>query len=167
MQLTLALIVAVLAAETAEDLTCLNPAAGEPAAATLFYAALQRQAYAALDRRQARYEQLKTPDDIAAYQQRQRAFLLEQADPTCGYCLQIYRMVEDLEHYDPAAVILGRVFAHRPGQRLPEQRGILRRHAQRRVDAQYVAVLAGAPDDDAMLAQRFLHAGRDAVRRRA
>ena len=32
MQLTLALIVAVLAAETAEDLTCLNPAAGEPAA---------------------------------------------------------------------------------------------------------------------------------------
>ena len=51
-----------------------------------------------------------------------RGFLLEQADPTCGYCLQIYRMVEDLEHYDPAAVILGRVFAHRPGQRLPEQR---------------------------------------------
>jgi cephalosporin-C deacetylase-like acetyl esterase len=39
---------------------------------------LQRQAYAALDRRQAGYKQLKTPDDITAYQQRLKEFMLAQ-----------------------------------------------------------------------------------------
>jgi dienelactone hydrolase len=78
MELTLALIATLVGAAPAEDLTCLKPAAGEPAAATLFYANLQRQAYAALDRRQARYEQLKTPDEIAAYQRQQRDLMVEQ-----------------------------------------------------------------------------------------
>ena len=78
MQLTLVLTMALLGADPAEDLTCLKPAAGEPPAATLFYADLQRQASASLDQRQARYEQLKTPDDITAHQNRLREFMIGQ-----------------------------------------------------------------------------------------
>ena len=78
MQLTLAFIAALYAADSAEDLTSLRPAAGEPAAETLFYNDLQKQAYAALDRRQAAYKALKTEGDIAAYQQRLKAAMIEQ-----------------------------------------------------------------------------------------
>jgi dienelactone hydrolase len=61
-----------------EDLQCLKPQPGEPAPATLFYAHLQQQAYAALDRRKEAYEQLKTPEDIAAYQRKLREFFIQQ-----------------------------------------------------------------------------------------
>ncbi|MDX1943925.1 MAG: acetylxylan esterase [Pirellulaceae bacterium] len=77
MHLTLFLATFVCGAD-AEDLTCLKPAAGEPAAATLFHADLQRQAYAALDKRQAAYEQLKTPEEIAAYQKSLREVMIRQ-----------------------------------------------------------------------------------------
>ena len=77
MHLTLVLTVLICGAN-AEDLTCLRPAAGEPAAATLFYADLQRQAYAVLDKRGEAYEQLKTLDDIAAYQRRLRELFVQQ-----------------------------------------------------------------------------------------
>lgn len=62
----------------AEDLNCLKTAAGEPAASTLHYAELQRAAYAALDRRQAAYDKLKTPEEIQAYQKSLRHTLVEQ-----------------------------------------------------------------------------------------
>ncbi len=78
MQLTFVMLAALCGADPAEDLTCLHPAPGEPAASSLFYADLQRQAVAALDRRQAAYDSLKTPDEIAAYQQRLRATMIEQ-----------------------------------------------------------------------------------------
>lgn len=78
MHATWLLWMALAGAEPAEDLQCLKPAAGEPAAATLFYADLQRQAYAALDRRQAAYEEVKTPEQIAAYQNRLREFFTRQ-----------------------------------------------------------------------------------------
>jgi hypothetical protein len=78
MQLTLLLVAATLAADPAEDLTSISPAPGEPAAATLFYSDLQKQAYAALDRRQTAYDALKTEGDIAAYQQRLKAAMIEQ-----------------------------------------------------------------------------------------
>ena len=39
---------------------------------------MQQQAYSALDRRLAAYEQLKTPDDIDEYQSRRREFFLQQ-----------------------------------------------------------------------------------------
>ena len=68
MHFTLLLLTAACCAETAEDLHCLKAEPGEPAPATLFYAALQQQAYAALDRRKSSYEQLKTPEQIQAYQ---------------------------------------------------------------------------------------------------
>jgi hypothetical protein len=86
MQLTIVIVAALCGADSAEDLTCLRPAAGEPPASALFYADLQRQAIAALDRRQTAYETLKTPDEITAYQQRLRAAMIERLggfpDPT-------------------------------------------------------------------------------------
>ena len=59
----------------AEDLNCL--AESERDGARL-YAHLQQQAYAALDRRAQTYEQLKTPEQIRAYQQKLRAFFVRQ-----------------------------------------------------------------------------------------
>ena len=78
MQLALLVAVTLVGAEPAEDLLCLQPAAGEPPASQRFYAALQQRAYAALDRRQAAYDQLKSPEDIAAYQKRLRTFFVQQ-----------------------------------------------------------------------------------------
>jgi dienelactone hydrolase len=75
---TLFLLFALLSAEPAEDLQCLKPGLGEPAASSLFYSHLQQQAYQALDRRQAAYEELKTPEQVAAYQQRMREFFIKQ-----------------------------------------------------------------------------------------
>src|SRR5690242_18706197 len=60
-----------------EDLNCLKPRAGEPAPATIFYSSLQQQAYAALDRRQTAYEELKTEEQIKAYQDRLRKAFVE------------------------------------------------------------------------------------------
>ena len=78
MHLTLLALVAICGADAAEDLKCLKPQAGEPAPSTLFYSALQQQAYATLDRRKSAYEELKTPDQIATYQRRLRDLFVEQ-----------------------------------------------------------------------------------------
>ncbi|MDA1016367.1 MAG: acetylxylan esterase [Planctomycetota bacterium] len=59
----------------AEDLNCLSES--ERVAAGL-YAHLQQEAYAALDRRMAAYEQLKTPEQIRAYQRKLREFFVKQ-----------------------------------------------------------------------------------------
>jgi len=68
----------LLSALPAEDLTCLKPQPGEPAASTLFYSSLQKQAYAALDRRKSAYEELKTEEQIKAYQQRLHKLFVDQ-----------------------------------------------------------------------------------------
>jgi cephalosporin-C deacetylase-like acetyl esterase len=60
---------------TAQDLNCLSEAERSSAA---LYARLQQEAYAALDRRNAAYEQLKTADEITAYQLRLREFFVQQ-----------------------------------------------------------------------------------------
>jgi dienelactone hydrolase len=77
MRLTLLLAV-LCSAAAAEDLQCLKPEPGNPAASTLFYSSLQHQAYAALDRRRTTYEELKTEEQIKAYQQRLRTVFTEQ-----------------------------------------------------------------------------------------
>jgi len=59
-----------------EDLRCLSDR--EPAADTLFYSALQEEAYQALDRRQATYEQLKAEEQIKSYQEKLRTFFVKQ-----------------------------------------------------------------------------------------
>ena len=58
------------------------------------------------------------PDDAAAL----RAFVRDDADPDNGYFLRVYRMIEDLAHYDRARLAVGRLFAYRPGLRLPHDR---------------------------------------------
>ncbi|MEX0818820.1 MAG: hypothetical protein WD070_04480, partial [Pirellulaceae bacterium] len=59
----------------AEDLRCLPESERESAS---LYSHLQQEAYAALDRRAETYEQLKTPEQIQAYQQRLRRFFTRQ-----------------------------------------------------------------------------------------
>ncbi|NQV22965.1 MAG: alpha/beta fold hydrolase [Rhodopirellula sp.] len=59
----------------AEDLNCLTEA---ERAASKLYAHLQVEAYDALGRRSEVYEQLKTPEQIQAYQQRLRRFMTKQ-----------------------------------------------------------------------------------------
>ncbi|MEO8496010.1 MAG: acetylxylan esterase, partial [Planctomycetota bacterium] len=71
----LAALVLLCGFSRADELTCLPES--ERAAASL-YSHLQREAYAALDRRDEAYEQLKTPEQIQAYQQRLRAFFVQQ-----------------------------------------------------------------------------------------
>src|SRR5262245_5602827 len=68
----------LLAVAPTEDLECLKPQANEPQPSTLFYASLQQQAYAALDKRRAAYEQLKTEEQIADYQRRLREVFIKQ-----------------------------------------------------------------------------------------
>jgi cephalosporin-C deacetylase-like acetyl esterase len=65
-------------AAAAEDLQCLQPKSGQPAASTLFYASLQQRAYAALDRRRTAYEELKTEEQIKAYQLRLKTLFTQQ-----------------------------------------------------------------------------------------
>ena len=63
---------------SAEDLTVLDArdVANPPSA--MLAASLHRQAFAALDRRKQAYEELKTPEQISAYQARLRKFFLAQ-----------------------------------------------------------------------------------------
>lgn len=72
------LLLTIPSADAQEDLTCLKTEPGAAAPATLFYAHLQQQAYAALERRQAEFEEVKTPEQIAARQVRLRELLVKQ-----------------------------------------------------------------------------------------
>ncbi len=71
----LPLLLAVCTLTRAEDLNCLSEEARADANA---YAQLQREAMAALDRRQERYEGLRTPEQISEYQQELRDFFIRQ-----------------------------------------------------------------------------------------
>ena len=59
-----------------EDLTVLPPLVDGVAPTGLLEAQLKKSAFAALDRRDAAYAQIKTPADVAAWQQRQRTSFL-------------------------------------------------------------------------------------------
>ena len=59
------------------------------------------------------------PDESAALV----AFLRSDADPRDAYLMRVYRMVEDLEHFDPDGYYwAGRLFHFEPGQRFPRER---------------------------------------------
>jgi len=75
---TLLLATLCAASVWAEDLNCLVPVDGKPAATTLYYSELQAEAYAALDRRREAYDRLKTDAQIKEYQTTLRAKLVEQ-----------------------------------------------------------------------------------------
>ncbi|MBN1347259.1 MAG: acetylxylan esterase [Phycisphaerae bacterium] len=74
------LLVMLAGASAKEDLTVLPDRLNGVVPGRMMEAYLHRLAHAALDRRDASYEQLHTPDDLAAHAQRMRAFLLEQLD---------------------------------------------------------------------------------------
>lgn len=76
--MSLSLLLWIAVAAPAEDLTCLKPQAADVAPSELFYARLQQEAYVALDRRRDAYEQLKTVEQVEAYQRRLREFLVRQ-----------------------------------------------------------------------------------------
>ncbi|MGY8769539.1 MAG: alpha/beta hydrolase family protein [Pirellulales bacterium] len=59
----------------AEDLTCLSD---DQRSEGYLYSHLQQQAYAALDNRRERFEELKTPEQIKAYQQQLKEFFTKQ-----------------------------------------------------------------------------------------
>lgn len=70
-----ALVSVVRPALADEDLSCLKEDQREQAS---LYAHLQQQAYAALDRRGEKFEQLDTPEKIRGYQSRLREFFVRQ-----------------------------------------------------------------------------------------
>lgn len=72
--LVIALSLSLPILASAEDLTCLKEK-------DVFYARLQKEATAALNRRDEAYEKLKTPEEIAAYQKNLREFFLRQLGP--------------------------------------------------------------------------------------
>jgi len=61
----------------ADELRCLE-GESHAAASALVYSQLQQQAYAALDRRHKSFEQLKSEEQITAYQKRQKEFFTKQ-----------------------------------------------------------------------------------------
>ena len=63
-------------------------------------------------------DELMTPGDAVAL----RAFVRGDADPECAYLLRVFRMIDDLEHFDHDALWVGRLFAPRPGHVLPDDR---------------------------------------------
>jgi cephalosporin-C deacetylase-like acetyl esterase len=78
MQSALLLLASICGADPVEDLQCLPQRPDQPAPAKLFQASLQQQAFAAFDRRQDAYEQLKTEEQIKSYQSRLREFFIQQ-----------------------------------------------------------------------------------------
>ncbi|MFO7973040.1 MAG: acetylxylan esterase, partial [Candidatus Hydrogenedentota bacterium] len=67
-----------LSACAQEDLAVLKPKEGDEAPGVLLYTYLQEQVHAALDQRLERYEQIETPEDVAAYQKKLKTFFTEQ-----------------------------------------------------------------------------------------
>ena len=63
-----------LLAHAAEDLTVLPPLSGEAAESGLVYQSLQKRAHDAFAKRKEVYENIKTPEDCAAYQKRMKEF---------------------------------------------------------------------------------------------
>jgi hypothetical protein len=63
-----------------EDLRVIPPQPPAPAASQLLHEHLKRAALAALDRRKAAYENIKTPDDARRWQAARREFFLRQLD---------------------------------------------------------------------------------------
>jgi glycosyltransferase involved in cell wall biosynthesis len=51
-----------------------------------------------------------------------RRFLEDEADPSCAYLFRVFRMVDDLEHYDNERLWVGRLFAYEAGQCFPTER---------------------------------------------
>ncbi len=71
-------LVASLATSAAEDLGVLSALPGEPAPGAMLEVSLKQQAYAAIDRRRAAFEKLKSQAECRKWQDERRAFFLRQ-----------------------------------------------------------------------------------------
>lgn len=78
MNLVVVVLAAALSAPAAEDLDCLKTDVDGIVPGSMLYAHLQKQAHAALEKRKEVLELVKTPEQVRAYQQRQREFFLKQ-----------------------------------------------------------------------------------------
>lgn len=76
-----AFLMIVAAASFADDVVALKTGPGQVEPSETMSAYLRRLARSALARREVAYEQLKTPEQISAYQQRMREFFLSQLGP--------------------------------------------------------------------------------------
>ncbi len=77
--LLVALCLSIVAAgASADDLAVLPPKIDGVATHDMMHAHLMKEVHKALDRRRAEYEKLKTPEQLAAYQQRMREFFVAQ-----------------------------------------------------------------------------------------
>ena len=72
------ILVASSVASAAEDLTVLSSLSGEPAPGAMLEVYLKQQAYAAIDRRKAAFEKLKSQAECRTWQEERRAFFLRQ-----------------------------------------------------------------------------------------
>ncbi|NQT15705.1 MAG: hypothetical protein HQ582_23310, partial [Planctomycetes bacterium] len=72
------LFLAVTPAFAAEDLDVLADQVDGAEPGKMVHAYLLDRATEALDRRDAQYEKIKTPEDVAAYQERMREFFVAQ-----------------------------------------------------------------------------------------
>lgn len=72
------LVWAAITAFGADDLTVLPPQIDGIAPSAMMEVWLKKLAFAALDRREAEFEKLKSPEELRAYQQRRRDFFLGQ-----------------------------------------------------------------------------------------
>ena len=63
-------------------------------------------------------DELIAEDDGAAL----RSFLEHDAEPEFAYLFRVFRMINDLSHYDAANLWVGRLFAPRPHHRFPPDR---------------------------------------------
>ncbi len=71
-------LVSAVAVSAAEDLTVLTASPGEAAPGVMLEQQLKQQAYAAIERRKAAFEKLKSLAECRAWQQERRAFFLKQ-----------------------------------------------------------------------------------------
>ncbi len=71
-------LVASLATLAAEDLAVLSALPGDPAPGAMLEVSLKQQAYAAIDRRKAAFEKLKSQAECRKWQEERRAFFLRQ-----------------------------------------------------------------------------------------
>ena len=72
------LLLSAVPAAIADDLDVLPPEIDGVAPTEMMHAYLMGQAYEAFDRREAEYEKIKTPEDVAAYQERMRQFFTDK-----------------------------------------------------------------------------------------
>ena len=128
-------LLVVVPAAAADELAVLGEKIGQTTPKEMMHSHLMRLAHAALDRRDAEYEKIKTPEQIAAYQERMRQFYVDalggfpertplKAQVTGkldrdGYRIEKIIYQSQPEHYVTALLYLPKTDPPYPGVLLP------------------------------------------------